>query len=452
VEAPFPAEEAGRQGLSFRIVPPGTSRVRHAGLAALIAVAGLLAGCTPLTAAQPGSTSAARSPASASASASRAVAPVYSLPTPPAGFGGGTTAIRHWGTFFGTAGGLQDTLTSPIAVQLPGTVAEVGSSNSTQYALLTNGSLYAWGLGNAGQLGDGSTQSSFGTPVRVRFPPGVKIASIPTDAMPYDTGLAVDTTGHAWGWGDNGYGDLCLGTSTAHPTPVRLPFGLVSAVTGASNHALYDSDGVLYACGQNLDGDLGDASIASTTRPVRVAGLPGYAVTTLVASFANSGALLADGQYYDWGYNAAGQLGDGRLGPSSDVPVAVSLPLPVREVALGGSLWNNGQTFVMLTSGAVWAWGNDDFCQLGTGAFGDQADPLRVYPPAGVSYQSLATGSGTGYAISTTGNVYAWGVSHVGQVGNGGTQTMCTPVQIASHATQISSTADDAVITVGARS
>ena len=38
---------------------------------------------------------------------------------------------------------------------LPGTVAEIGTSNSTEYALLTDGSLYAWGLGTQGELGDG---------------------------------------------------------------------------------------------------------------------------------------------------------------------------------------------------------------------------------------------------------------------------------------------------------
>lgn len=412
-------------------------------MGALIAVACLLVGCTSPTGSRQVSTP---SPAS-----SPAAAPVYPLPTPPASAAGGTAAALHWGAFFGTTGGLWDTVTSPVTVRLPGTVAEVGSSNSTQYALLTNGSVYAWGLGNTGQLGDGGTENSFGKPVRVKFPPGVKIAWMPTDAMPYDTGLAVDTTGHVWGWGSNGYGDLCLGTSSPYLTPVRLPFAVVSAVTGASNHALYDANGTVYACGQNLDGDLGIGSGASTTRPLRVAGLPGYAVTTLVASFANSGALLADGQYYDWGYNAAGQLGDGQTGPSSDVPVAVSLPSAVRQVALGGSLWNNGQTLVMLSSGAIWAWGNDEFCQLGTGVFGEQASPVHVHPPAGVSYQSLATGSGTAYAISTAGNVYAWGVSHVGQVGNGGTQTECTPVLIASHASQISSTADNAVISVAAQ-
>ncbi|MGH3302552.1 MAG: hypothetical protein ACRDOK_12870 [Streptosporangiaceae bacterium] len=106
---------------------------------------------------------------------------------------------------------------------------------------------------------------------------------------------------------------------------------------------------------------------------------------------------------------------------------------------------------MILSTGGVCAWGNDEFRQLGHRTVGEQADPVHVNPPAGVSYQTLATGSGTAYAISTAGNVYAWGVRQAGQVGNGGTQTVCTPVLIASHAAQIASTADDALISVGAR-
>jgi hypothetical protein len=102
-------------------------------------------------------------------------------------------------------------------VTLPGAVAEVGSSNSTEYALLADGSLYAWGLGTQGQLGDGSLVSSFDVPVRARFPAGLKSAWIPADAMPYDTALAVDTTGRVWGWGNNGGGELCLGTTRSRP-------------------------------------------------------------------------------------------------------------------------------------------------------------------------------------------------------------------------------------------
>ena len=222
-----------------------------------------------------------------------------------------------------------DTLASPVDVTLPGTVAQIGTSNSTDYALLTDGSLYAWGLGSQGELGDGSLRNSLNVPVRVRFPAGVRIASIPADAMPFDTGLAVDTNGNVWGWGNNGGGELCLGNSKLYTTPARLPLTDVTTVAGASTHALYDSAGTVYACGQNLDGDLGDGSWHSTRTPVAVTRFDGRDVVKLVASFANSGALLSNGKYFDWGYNGAGQLGDGITGKASDVPVRVHLPHPV---------------------------------------------------------------------------------------------------------------------------
>jgi alpha-tubulin suppressor-like RCC1 family protein len=360
-----------------------------------------------------------------------------------------TATVKHWGAFFGDGKGVNwDIHASPADVTLPGRVAEVGTSNSSQYALLTDGRLYAWGLGTDGQLGDGRRANSFRHPVQVRFPPGVRIASIPTDAMPYNTALAVDTSGHVWGWGNNGGGELCLGRGRAHSTPVRLPLSHVTALAGASNHALYDANGTVYACGQNIDGDLGIGSTRSTGRPVRVVGLSRSPVTKLVAAFANSGALLANGQYFDWGLDRAGQLGDGRFRQSSDVPVRVRLPFPVTQVAQGGSIRVNGQTLVMLSDGSVWAWGNDRFSQLGDGRTGSRASPERIRQPAGVTYAILATGSATSYAISTTGRVYAWGVSFVGQVGDGVTRTATKPVVVASGAVAISATANDVNISV----
>ena len=359
-----------------------------------------------------------------------------------------TSTVEHWGSFFGGRHGNFDTLTSPTRLTVPGTVAEVGTSNSTQYALLTDGRLYAWGLGTDGQLGDGRRANSFTRPVRVRFPGGVKIAWIPADVMPYDTALAVDTTGHAWGWGDNGGGELCRGGTRTYLRPVRLPFRQVTAVAGASNHAIYDAAGRVYACGQNVAGDLGDGSTHGTTTPARVAGLPRSPVVKLVAAFANSGALLADGKYFDWGYNRQGQLGDGRTGRPSDVPVRVHLPHPVRQVVQGGSLWGNGQTLVLLSNGSLRAWGDDRAYQLGNGRTGRQPSPVRIRPPAGVTYQSLATGSATSYAVSTAGQVYAWGVSHVGQVGDGRTGTARLSVLVAAGATLISATANNVVISV----
>ena len=231
-------------------------------------------------------------------------------------------------------------------------------------------------------------------------------------------------------------------------TPVRLPFSRVTVLAGASNHALYDSRGTVFACGYNLTGDLGIGSTRSTSRPVPVAGLDGTAVTQLAASFANSGALMSDGTYFDWGYDGAGQLGNGHALRMSDVPVKVKLPHPVVQAALGGSLWNNGQTLVKLSNGALYSWGDNHDAQLGNGSTTRQPVPLRFRAAAGVTYRSLATGSATAYAVSTAGNVYAWGVSHVGQAGNGHTRTITKPVLVASGATAISSAANNVVINV----
>jgi len=63
-----------------------------------------------------------------------------------------------------------------------------------------------------------------------------------------------------------------------------------------------------------------------------------------------------------------------------------------------------------------------------------------------VTYRSLATGSATSYAVSTTGRVYAWGASLAGQVGNGLTGTVPAPVLVASGAASISSTANNVLI------
>jgi alpha-tubulin suppressor-like RCC1 family protein len=359
-----------------------------------------------------------------------------------------TSTVKHWGAFFGIPTGFFNMTMTPATVTVPGTIAEVGTSNSTQYALLTDGSVYAWGMGTSGQLGNGARHNSFTTAVQVQFPAGVKIASIPTDVMPYNTALAVDTHGNAWGWGGNAGGELCLGDQGIRTTPVKLPLSHVTTLAGASGHAVYDAGGVVYACGLNRDGVLGNHSRRNSLAPVKVAKLHGDHVAKLVAGFDNAGALLADGSYYDWGYNAEGQLGDRKLGPSSSVPVKVKLPGKVVQVVQGGSIWHNGQTLAMLSDGALWSWGSNRDFQLGDRTRINRATPVRFRAPAGVTYKTLATGGLTSYAISTTGQVYAWGGNNLGEVGNGKTRSARRPVMVATGADMISSTANNVEISV----
>jgi alpha-tubulin suppressor-like RCC1 family protein len=230
-----------------------------------------------------------------------------------------------------------------------------------------------------------------------------------------------------------------------HLTPVKLSFTDVTTLAGAGGHATYDSDGTLYSCGTDQYGELGDGSTTSSMTPVRVSLLDGALVTTLVAAWRDTGALLSDGDYYDWGYNAGGQVGDGGT-TSVTTPFRVPLDAAVTQVALGGSASSNGQTLAMLTGGTLWAWGDGKAYQLGNGAKGNEESPIHITPPTGVTYVALATGGATSYGITRDGDVWAWGYNKNGEVGNGTTKAAQEPVEVATDATQVSATARDVVI------
>ena len=84
--------------------------------------------------------------------------------------------------------------------------------------------------------------------------------------------------------------------------PVEIP-GLsnVSLATGQGYHSIFDVNGTVVSCGVNDFGELGDGTETRSATPVDVQGLPpGVAVESLEASWHGSGALMANGDYYDW--------------------------------------------------------------------------------------------------------------------------------------------------------
>jgi alpha-tubulin suppressor-like RCC1 family protein len=353
------------------------------------------------------------------------------------------TAVYRWGVVGNRGKIAKLELKTPTAVRgITGKVVQIATSNSDGYALTSAGAVYAWGVNSYGELGDGQLTPYETRAVRVDFPASVKITALP-DPMPFDAGLAIDSTGRAWGWGLNGAHDLCL-PSLAYTRPERLPLSDVTLATGARTHALFYSHGAVYACGSGDAGELGNGSTASESEPTPVAGLPkGVNVTALTSSWEGSGALLANGDYYDWGYNAAGQLGDGTAQDSA-MPVKVGLPGPVTQVFQGGSGKTNGQTVAILQDGSVWAWGNNQRGQLGNGTTANSDLPVRVHIPAGLIFVKVNSGGYTSFGIDSTGRLWSWGGNGNGQLGTGSAQRIATlPVDVGSHLTQVSSTASN---------
>jgi alpha-tubulin suppressor-like RCC1 family protein len=166
---------------------------------------------------------------------------------------------------------------------------------------------------------------------------------------------------------------------------------------------------------------------------------------SLVSSWQGSGALLANGSYYDWGFNKEGQMGDGTT-LDSLVPVRVPLPGTVVQVWQGGSNADNGQTLAMLANGSVWAWGAGGLGQLGDGTAQDSPVPVRVDLPAGVRFSQVCSGGDTSYALTSQGVLWSWGGNLFGQLGNGSSGIpRLVPGPVAVKLTQISATATNVV-------
>jgi len=355
----------------------------------------------------------------------------------------GSAQAQHlyaWGDPWSTAssGFLYSGPTGVSAV--PGTVVQIATSNAVSYALTDNGQVWAWGAGQFGSLGNGTAPAYSATPVQVQFPSGVVIASLP-NPMPYDAGMAIDTNGNVWGWGSNVEDPLCIIQGNIL-YPEKLPLTDVTMASGAGWHALYDSGGKVYACGGNAGGELGNGTTVASSMPVQVVGLPNEPVKTLVSSWEGSGALMADGSFYDWGFNAADQLGNGAT-TDSDVPLRVNLPDTVSQISMGGSDAENGQTVAILSNGSTWAWGSNQFGQVGNGKISSSSGPTAVDEPPGVSFVLVNSGGSTTYGIDSTGAVWSWGQNDNDQLGVKGVTDSDVPIPVGIDLNSVSSTASN---------
>ena len=338
--------------------------------------------------------------------------------------------------------------TTPVQVSLPSgvTATAIAGGSSDGYALGSKGTVYAWGEG--GELGDGTTTDS-STPVVVSLPSGVTATAI---AAGFYDGYAIGSDGKLYAWGDNTYGALGNGTTTSSSTPVvvSLPSGVTpTAINGGSYNAFaIGSNGKLYAWGENIFGSLGNGTTTASSTPVGVS-LPSGVTAKAIAGGVTAYAIGSDGNLYAWGNNNEGQLGDGTSTgpqmcqdiepptPCSTIPVKVSLPSGVAPTAIAG----DATAFAIGSNGKLYAWGDNVFgLSLGNGSTTGpdtcvngnpcSTTPVQVSLPSGVTPTAIGAGAADGYAIGSDGNLYAWGDDTVGELGDGTPTGSSTPVVV----------------------
>jgi alpha-tubulin suppressor-like RCC1 family protein len=381
-------------------------RYRKVGLRSLALLLSV-AGVTAVLAASAGSASAA----------SPAGVPAESLgPLVPALGPGAPDGVAAWGeNFFGQLGNGSTARHSEVPVPVSGLsgVTAIAAGGGHSLALLSNGTVMAWGDNSEGQLGNGTTTNS-DVPVPVSGLSGVTAI-----AAGYGQSLALLSNGTVMAWGDNSEGQLGNGTTTNSDLPVAVS-GLtgVTAIAGGEQSLALLSNGTVQAWGPNTYGDLGNGTTTNSDVPVPVSGLSG--VTAIAAGGSYGLALLRTGTVEAWGYNGSGQLGNGsRSGPEQCRGIACSLtPAPVSGLSGVTAVAGGDETsLALLSNGTVMAWGQGGYGELGDGAYGSSDAPVSVSSLTDV--KAIAAGRNYCLALLAGGTVASWGSNDEGSLGDG---------------------------------
>jgi alpha-tubulin suppressor-like RCC1 family protein len=241
---------------------------------------------------------------------------------------------------------------------------------------------------------------------------------------------AAGIPGAAWAWGLNNSGQLGNGTTTGSSTPVAVSLAsgtTVTAIAGGASHSLaLTSNGQVLTWGYNFYGQLGNGTTTNSSTPVAVSLPSGTTVTAIASGYYHSMAVTSTGQVFAWGYNLYGQLGNGTT-TNSSTPVAVSLATGTTVTALAGGV---SHSLALTSTGQVLAWGENTFGQLGNPTTAGSSIPVAVSLASGTTVTAIAAGANHSLAVNSTGQALAWGNNANGQLGNGTTTASSTPVAV----------------------
>jgi hypothetical protein len=242
--------------------------------------------------------------------------------------------------------------------------------------------------------------------------PSVQAVAPTTDASP----------AHDRGSGE-GAGDARAQRSTA--LAASFPIGPSRDVLSAGGaHACVITFGAVVHCwGDNVAGQLGDATNVGRSRPIRVIG--DFAFAQVSAGGAHTCAVTTVGDAYCWGDDSRGQLGDGTT-VRRTAPVRVAGSDRYRMVASGGA-----HSCALTSRSDVVCWGANDRAQLGDFS----SAPLRTVPGpvrigAGGPVTALAAGLAHSCALETDGRAHCWGANDAGQLGDGTRTERALPASV----------------------
>jgi alpha-tubulin suppressor-like RCC1 family protein len=337
--------------------------------------------------------------------------------------GGG--ALACWGNNRGDGDSSIATAALPATVPGISTATSVSVGSYSSCVRLDTGALMCWGSGDKGQLGTGNTTTS-NVPVA-----GVASAAQVSGGSDFFCAIVSTFTSESvWCWGAGTNGQLGNGTNgnsnVAAATGIigsKLVLGSpypISVAAGGAHACAVLATGAVKCWGYGSNGAISNGT-GSSNVPITVALLP---ATQITAGADHSCARLTDGRVACWGTNRAGQLGRGVVFnvPDPNPSFVLGITNAVSVAAVPASLGNysptgSDHTCALLADGRVKCWGDNTTGQLGNGSTVSSAEPVFV---TGITTATqIAVGTGFSCALLADTTVKCWGINQSGVLGDG---------------------------------
>ena len=279
----------------------------------------------------------------------------------------------------------------PSPTHLPNlsNVKAVAANYAHSLALKNDGTVWAWGDNNYGQLGDGTRQHR-STPVQV-----IALNNVKAIATGWYHSLAIKTDGTLWQWGF----DLNL-----QPVQVTTLTNVEIVVANRLNSLALKADGTVW---QWRAGD-SPSQVANLNSVIDIA--TGQTFNAEDPEHFHYNALRADGTVWSWGANSLGQLGNGNTVYRSNPVQAIGLS----NVKAITSSYRH--VLALKNDGTLWGWGSNSEGQLG-GNGQSHLTPIQI--PTIRNVATMAAGSFYSLALLEDCSLWSWGTSFSGQLADG---------------------------------
>jgi len=255
-----------------------------------------------------------------------------------------------------------------------------------------------------------------------------------------DYGVALKSDGTVWSWDE-----MVAGSQIDNADAIQISglSNISSISTGFGNSLALDYSGNVWSWGNNYSGQFGIGITGGGDQPQGITTVPGTTPPNLIpqpvqvtglnnVKAVSSGlqhclALKTDDAVWAWGDNEWGQLGDGTT-TNRYLPTQVKILEGIIAISAG-----DYHSLALKSDGTVWAWGDNESGELGNGTTANSYVPVQV---KGLNHIiAIAAGEAQSFALKSDGTVWTWGNNENGQAGNGtqnnsANPSVLTPVQV----------------------